>query len=77
MLCSGDSGKELSFSGAGVSYGLRLASVGDGTSAVKESIACSRSVVSQIIGAQHQGTERVPGDPHSERQESWHPVWNG
>jgi len=49
MLYSGDNSK-VSFSGAGSSYGLRLASVGDGTSAEKESIAHSRLAVLQIIG---------------------------
>ena len=48
MLCSRDSGKELSFSGAGSSNGLCFASVGDGATTEKECLARSRAAVPQI-----------------------------
>jgi len=46
MLRSGDSSKEFSFGRAGGTNGLRLASAGDGTTAEKESIACSGAAIS-------------------------------
>jgi len=49
VLCSGDSGKELSFSGAGGSNGLRFAWAGDGATTEKESIACSRATIAQVV----------------------------
>jgi len=50
MLCSGTSGKDLRFGGAGSSDRLCFALVGDGAATQKEGIASSGSAVAQIIG---------------------------